>query len=182
MNLGLVMSTAITTTNDTNVGAPAALNMSRSVPAGQWMLVNTACTTPRKMPPRNVPTMRVKPPNMAAVKPGRIRKIRITKPSWPADRDTMRMPAMQASIDPAAHANDATAAALMPSRRDTSRESAVARMAMPRLVNRKKAENNRRTTSVATSSATWLPLSTIGQSFHLNPEKGVFGTPLQRGD
>ena len=134
MNFGRVIKTAITTTNDTNVGAPAALNMSRNVPAGQWMLTNTASTTPSTRPPRKVPTMLVNPPNMAAVKPGRINRIRMMNPSWPAERLMMRMAATQASIEPTAQAKADTAAALMPRRRATSRESAVARMAMPRFV------------------------------------------------
>ena len=75
--------------------------------------------------------------------------MRTMNPSWPAERETMRMPATHASIEPTAQAKAATRLALMPSSRDVSRESAVARMAMPRLVNLK---NQLKNTAMATAT------------------------------
>ena len=135
MNPGRSSRTPTTTRRVTSDGAPAPPSNSSTMPSGHGATDARLLTTPMSSPPASVPTSEVKPPKRAAVKPNTMRPARPNevRPAVGA----IRMPAMAASIEPTAQAKPATRSELIPSSRATSRESAVARMAMPRLVDRK---------------------------------------------
>jgi hypothetical protein len=95
--------------------------------------------TPTTMPPTNAPGSEVSPPTSAAASARTKRPVdRLVMSSEPC-AGMISNAASAANTAPAAHVNDDTRRAEMPRSCAASRFSAVARMAMPKRVNLKKA-------------------------------------------